>query len=111
MSIFAFILEYFSAKKKDCGIDTSHIVNPLQTMSELMVNIITKIQQNKPTKTLTHLLQTLSDVAKKFDVPDGTSRNVYIEVFDSDKLGKDKSLARLNLDISDILFMDGQEGK
>ena len=33
-------------------------------MSELMVNIITKIHQNKPTKTLTHLLQTFSDVAK-----------------------------------------------
>ena len=54
---------------------------------------------------------TFSQEAKKFDVPDGTSRNVHIEVFDSDKLGKDKSLAELNMDISDILLMDGQEGK
>ena len=106
VSIFAFILEYFSAKKKDCDIDTSPIVNPPQTMSELMVNIITKIHQNKPTKTLTHLLKTLSDVAKKFVVTDGTSRNIYITVFNSDKLGKDKSLEKLNLDINDIFLMD-----
>merc|ERR1711881_49413 len=46
----------------------------------------------------------------EFDVPDGNSRTFNLEVFDSDKLGRDKSLGKLALDISDILAMDGSEG-
>ena len=44
-------------------------------------------------------------------MPDGESRSFNIEVFDADKLGKDKSLGKLNLDITDVLDMDGQDGQ
>jgi hypothetical protein len=39
----------------------------------------------------------------KFDVPDGPEKNVNIEVFDSNKLGKDKSLGKLDLNLDDLL--------
>merc|ERR1712083_875797 len=41
----------------------------------------------------------------------GNNRTFNLEVFDSDKLGKDKSLGKLALDIYDVLAMDGSEGK
>merc|ERR1712106_1045130 len=47
----------------------------------------------------------------EFDVPDGDERRFYIEVFDSDKVGKDTSLGNLTLDITDVLAMDGKEGQ
>merc|ERR1712013_133707 len=34
-----------------------------------------------------------------FDVPEGDNRNVSIEVFDSDKIGKDKSLGKVELEL------------
>merc|ERR1719312_1507214 len=47
----------------------------------------------------------------EFDFPEGNNRTFNLEVFDSDKLGKDKSLGKLTLDIYDVLAMDGSEGK
>merc|ERR1712013_827243 len=46
-----------------------------------------------------------------FLIPDGDDKTVNIEVFDSDKIGKDKSLGKLDLDIADVLAMDGEEGR
>ena len=45
----------------------------------------------------------------EFKVPDGNSRTFNVEVFDVDKIGKDKSLGKLALDITDVLSMDGEE--
>ena len=39
------------------------------------------------------------------EIPDGDSRTVMVEVLDSDKLGKDKSMGKLELDMSDIQDM------
>merc|ERR1711874_5126 len=47
----------------------------------------------------------------EFDVPDGNSRTFNLEVFDSDKIGKDKSLGKVAIDITGILSMDGDEGR
>eukprot|EP00092_Neocalanus_flemingeri_P025254 GFUD01027386.1.p1 GENE.GFUD01027386.1~~GFUD01027386.1.p1 ORF type:complete len:4003 (+),score=946.67 GFUD01027386.1:1015-12009(+) len=68
-------------------------------------------KQLQKTKTIKNTLEPQWNHEAEFDVPDGSSRNIYIEVFDSDKIGKDKSLGKLNLDITDVLSMDGQEGK
>jgi len=68
-------------------------------------------KQLQKTKTIRNTLEPQWNHEAEFDVPDGTSRNFYIEVFDSDKIGKDKSLGKLNLDITDVLNMDGQDGK
>jgi len=68
-------------------------------------------KQIQKTKTIKNTLEPEWNHEAEFNVPDGESRNFYIEVFDSDKLGKDTSLGNLNLDIADILAMDGQEGK
>merc|ERR1712173_227319 len=46
-----------------------------------------------------------------FEVPDGDERTFMVEVFDSDKIGKDKSLGSVKLDLADILRLDGSEGK
>ena len=39
------------------------------------------------------------------------ARNLNIEVFDHDKIGKDKSLGKLDLNIEEVLNNDGREGK
>ena len=40
-----------------------------------------------------------------------TKSETFILKFDSDKIGKDKSLGKLNLDVSDVLSFDWQGGK
>ena len=37
------------------------------------------------------------------------ARNLNIEVFDHDKIGKDKSLGKLDLNIEEVLNNDGSE--
>ena len=46
----------------------------------------------------------------EFDFPEGEERRFRVEVFDSDKVGKDSSLGHLDLDITDVLALDGQSG-
>ena len=46
-----------------------------------------------------------------FLTSDGASQTVHIEVFGSDKIGKDKSLGELSLDLDNVDAMDGQEGR
>ena len=46
----------------------------------------------------------------EFDFPEGDERTFRVEVFDSDKVGKDSSLGHLDLDITDVLALDGQAG-
>ena len=67
-------------------------------------------QQDK-TKVVNNTQEPKWDHLTEFDVPDGDSRTFSIEVFDSDKIGKDKSLGKVDLDITDILDMDDQEGR
>ena len=67
-------------------------------------------QQDK-TKVAKNTQEPKWDHLTEFDVPDGDSRTFSIEVLDSDKIGKDKSLGKVDLDITDILDMDGQEGR
>eukprot|EP00091_Calanus_sinicus_P002783 TRINITY_DN12891_c0_g1_i1.p1 TRINITY_DN12891_c0_g1~~TRINITY_DN12891_c0_g1_i1.p1 ORF type:complete len:151 (+),score=46.64 TRINITY_DN12891_c0_g1_i1:214-666(+) len=45
-------------------------------------------KQLQKTKTIRNTLEPQWNHEAEFDVPDGTSRNFYIEVFDSDKIGK-----------------------
>merc|ERR1719394_2293503 len=68
-------------------------------------------RQEDKTKTVKNTQEPQWNHEAEFDVPDGDSRSFNIEVFDSDKLGKDKSLGKLNLDITDVLDMDGQDGQ
>ena len=67
-------------------------------------------QQNK-TKVVKNTQEPKWDHLTELDVPDGDSRTFNIEVFDADKMGKDKSLGKVDLDLTDILDMDGQEGR
>merc|ERR1712013_297107 len=68
-------------------------------------------KQLQKTKTIRNTSEPEWNHEAEFDVPDGASRNFYIEVFDSDKLGKDKTLGKLNLDITDVLSLADQGGK
>ena len=45
------------------------------------------------------------------DIPEGNCKNVIIEVFDADKLGKDKSIGKLDLQVAELVNIEGQEGK
>merc|ERR1712106_607066 len=46
-----------------------------------------------------------------FQTPDGDDDTVALQVFDKDKIGRDKSLGNVNLPIKDVIAMDGGEGK
>ena len=46
-----------------------------------------------------------------FLIPDGDDKTVNLEVYDRDKIGKDTSLGKLDLDIAEVLAMDGEEGR
>merc|ERR1719309_1411919 len=67
-------------------------------------------QQDK-TKVINNTQEPKWDHQTEFVVPDGNSRTFHLEVFDSDRIGKDKSLGKLDLDLADVLGMDGQEGR
>jgi hypothetical protein len=68
-------------------------------------------KQNQKTKVVKNTQEPHWNHEAEFNVPDGNSRTFNLEVFDSDKLGKDKSLGTLALDITDVLSMDGEEGR
>merc|ERR1712089_53281 len=67
-------------------------------------------QQDK-TKVVKNTQEPKWDHQTEFVVPDGDSRTFHLEVFDSDRIGKDKSLGKLDLDLANVLGMDGQEGR
>jgi hypothetical protein len=48
------------------------------------------------------------DFDTSFKVPDGDAEKLLVEVFDSDKLGKDKSLGTVEVDVLDLAGSDGQ---
>merc|ERR1712013_592310 len=73
--------------------------------------VISYGKQNEKTKVVKNTQEPQWNHEAEFEVPDGNSRTFNIEVFDSDKLGRDKSLGKLALDITDVLNMDGQEGR
>ena len=50
------------------------------------------------------------DFSTDFDVPDGEDTDINIEVFDDDKLGRDKSLGCLSLPLADVLTAPEGEG-
>merc|ERR1711915_879464 len=67
--------------------------------------------QKQKTNTIRNTQNPQWDFATDFDVPDGGSTNINIEVFDHDKIGKNKSLGKLDLNIEEVLNNDGSEGK
>merc|ERR1719320_1552914 len=73
--------------------------------------VISYGKQNEKTKVVKNTQEPQWNHEAEFEVPDENSRTFNIEVFDSDKLGRDKSLGKLALDITDVLNMDGQEGR
>ena len=50
--------------------------------------------QKFKTKTVKNSLEPLWNHEVIFDIPEGNCKNVIIEVFDTDKLGKDKSIEK-----------------
>merc|ERR1712013_309729 len=67
--------------------------------------------KTEKTKVVKNTQEPQWDHNAEFDFPEGNNRTFNLEVFDSDKLGKDKSLGKLTLDFYDVLAMDGSEGK
>lgn len=67
--------------------------------------------QKAKTNTIRNTQNPQWDFGTDFAVPDGPSNDINIEIFDNDKLGTDKSLRKLDLDIGEILNNDGVEGK
>ena len=63
-------------------------------------------KQVEKTKTIKNTTEPKWDHKAEFRTPDGNSREFHIEVFDSEKYGKDKSLGSVSLDITDILKID-----
>ena len=73
--------------------------------------VLTHGNQKDKTKTVKNSQDPVWNHMAEFKVPDNNARTFNIEVFDSDKIGKDKSLGKLSLDILDVLELDGAEGK
>ena len=46
-----------------------------------------------------------------FLIPGGIKQAVDVEVWDSDKIGKDESLGKLSLDLGHVVAMNGQKGR
>ena len=67
--------------------------------------------QKFKTKTVKNSLEPLWNHEVIFDIPEGNCKNVIIEVFDADKLGKDKSIGKLDLQVTELVNIEGQEGK
>ena len=73
--------------------------------------VLTHGGQKDKTKTVKNTQEPVWNHVTEFRTPDNNSRDFFIEVFDSDKIGKDKSLGSLSLDIVDVLELDGGEGR
>merc|ERR1719431_205597 len=67
-------------------------------------------KQQQKTPVVNNTLEPQWDFTAEFMIPDDGDETIYLEVFDKDRIGKDKSLGSLNLPLVDVLDMDGQEG-
>ena len=67
-------------------------------------------KQQKKTPVIKNTLEPQWDFTAEFKIPDEGDETIHLEVYDSNKIGRDKSLGSLNLPLVDVLAMDGQEG-
>ena len=67
--------------------------------------------QSHTTPTIKNTQEPKWDFCAKFDVPEGDQRNVAVEVFDSDKLGRDKSLGKVEVDLAELVNNESEEGQ
>jgi Ca2+-dependent lipid-binding protein len=65
-------------------------------------------KQKEKTNTIKNTLEPQWDFSTDFKVPDGTADKLLVEVFDSDKLGKDKSLGKVELGLADLQDTEGK---
>ena len=65
-------------------------------------------KQKEKTNTIKNTLEPQWDFSTDFKVPDGPADKLLVEVFDSDKLGKDKSLGKVELSLADLQAMEGK---
>jgi Ca2+-dependent lipid-binding protein len=70
--------------------------------------VLTFGKQKGKTKTVKNTLEPQWDHHSEFNVPDGNADKILIEVFDADKLGKDKSLGKVEVDVLDITADEGR---
>ena len=59
-------------------------------------------KQKEKTNTIKNTLEPQWDHHAAFKVPDNGAEKILIEVFDADKLGKDKSLGKVEIDTLDL---------
>ncbi len=64
-------------------------------------------KQKEKTNTIKNTLEPQWDHHAEFSVPDGGADKLLVEVFDADKLGKDKSLGKIEVDILDLSADEG----
>ena len=65
-------------------------------------------KQKEKTNTLKNTLEPQWDHQAVFNVPDSGADKILVEVFDADKLGKDKSLGKVEVDILDLAADEGR---
>ena len=65
-------------------------------------------KQKDKTTTIKNTLEPQWDHHAEFKLPDGHSDKLLVEVFDADKLGKDKSLGKVEVDLSEITSSEGR---
>ena len=66
--------------------------------------------QNHKTATVKNTLEPMWNYCANFDIPEGNTRNVTVEVFDADKLGRDKSLGKVEVDLAELVNNEDAEG-
>ena len=64
-------------------------------------------KQKEKTNTIKNTLDPQWDHHAEFKLPDGDADKLLVEVFDADKLGKDKSLGKIEVDILDLTAQEG----
>ena len=67
--------------------------------------------QSHKTPTVKNTQEPKWDFVANFDVPEGDQRNVLVEVFDADKLGRDKPLGKVEIDLADLVNSNDEEGR
>jgi hypothetical protein len=65
-------------------------------------------KQKEKTNTIKNTLEPQWDFSTDFKVPDGNCDTLLVEVFDSDKLGKDKSLGKVDINLLDLQDTEGK---
>jgi hypothetical protein len=70
--------------------------------------VLTFGKQKDKTNTIKNTLEPQWDHHSEFNIPDGSADRLLIEVFDADKIGKDKSLGKVEVDVHDIIAGEGR---